>query len=285
METNRPKKFAVTSRTPPYEPSRRASPRFLIHKAFSSVSQVSSESHRLFIGAKARKQIFDHIGWGKRTDRNIVEQGGILLGQVFRDELQELTYGIVEAAAPGNLAKGSSAFLEMTHETWKEMLDSVDEMLLQNPDQKLQVIGWYHTHPNELSVFMSGTDLATQRRLFFHDWQFAIVMNPHHQKWKAFFGANAMECKGFVLHENQEEGDGNEPPVFADDVKSQDSLNSLQSAEERNAASVNQVRASNRSFDNNEINPKTLKWILLAFGLVILILLILQVISLAPRIL
>lgn len=194
------KKFEITSCTPPYEPVQQKKPSFrIIQDHDSYIEYTHSKSHTLFITGEAMKQIFNHIEWGKRTGHNIVEQGGILLGQVFRDENKKLTYGIAETAIAGWLAKGSSVHLDITHETWKQMLDSADEILKENPEKNLQVIGWYHTHPNELSVFMSGTDQSTQSRLFSHDWQFAIVLNPHKQIWKAFYGMNADECRGFVI--------------------------------------------------------------------------------------
>lgn len=198
----RQKKFEVTSYTPPYEPVRRNKPSFkVIQDHDSYIEYAHSKSHTFFITGEAMAQLFDHIGWGRRTERNRVEQGGILLGQVFRDDNKKLTYAIAEAAIAGSLAIGSSAYLDMTHETWKQMLDSVDEILNENPEGNLQVIGWYHTHPNDLSVFMSGTDQSTQRRLFSHDWQFALVLNPHKKIWKAFYGINAEECRGFVIDE------------------------------------------------------------------------------------
>lgn len=194
------KKFEITNYTPPYEPVQRKKPSFrVIQDHDSYIEYAHSKSHTLLITDEAMKQIFNHIEWGKRTRRNVVEQGGILLGQVFRDENKKSTYGIVEAAIAGRLAKGSSAHLDMTHETWKQMLDSADEILNENPGKTFPVIGWYHTHPNELWVYMSETDQSTQRRLFSHDWQFAIVLNPHKQIWKAFYGMNADECRGFVI--------------------------------------------------------------------------------------
>jgi proteasome lid subunit RPN8/RPN11 len=222
METIQPrKKFSITGCTPPYEPAQRTIPRFKVRGAYNSnLSSGYSKSHLLYLTNKAKEQIFNHIGWGRRTERNLVEQGGILLGHVFRNENEELTYGIVEVAIAGSLAKASSASLELTHETWKEMLDSVDEILNQNPQENLQVIGWYHTHPNNLSVFMSGTDQSTQRRLFFHDWQFAIVINPHKRIWRAFYGMNADECRGFVIEGIQDsESDYFPENLSADDVE------------------------------------------------------------------
>jgi proteasome lid subunit RPN8/RPN11 len=113
-------------------------------------------------------------------------------------------------------AKGSSVHLEMTHDTWKEMLDSADKLLEQSPQRELQIIGWYHTHPNGLQVFMSGTDRDTQSRMFAHDWQFAVVLNPQKQRWRAFFGHTARECKGYVIADEEgEESDAKLLPAVA----------------------------------------------------------------------
>jgi hypothetical protein len=236
MEVTQPrKKFTVTSCTPPYEPAQRTKPRYKVRPDYNSnTSHGHSESHQLYITNKAMHQIFNHIGWGERTERNVVEQGGILLGHVFRDENKELTYGFVEAALAGSLAKASSASLELTHETWKQMLDSVDEILEQEPQKNLQVIGWYHTHPNNLQVFMSCTDQATQHRLFSHDWQFAVVMNPHKRIWKAFYGMNANECRGFVIEGKRQDSQSDYfPERLAADYVEQSEQNSIEEPKQK----------------------------------------------------
>jgi proteasome lid subunit RPN8/RPN11 len=79
------------------------------------------------------------------------------------------------------------------------MIDKLDLINEDNQEDELQVIGWYHTHPGRLSVFMSGTDLNTQSKMFSMVWQFAIVLNPQKQLWRAFSGSKAKECKGYML--------------------------------------------------------------------------------------
>jgi len=193
-------KFEIKDFKPPYSPVETKKTHLLIVKDLNSqykkyrCREDFSRDYEFYLTMNAFCEIKQHIGWGKRTDENRVEQGGILLGHAFRDTEKNLTYAIAEQAIPGRLAIGNAAYLEVTHETWKEMLDDVDRLGAQ-----LQVIGWYHTHPNDLAVFMSGTDRATQERLFGNDWQFAIVLNPHKQIWRAFYGANSCECRGHVL--------------------------------------------------------------------------------------
>ncbi|OLE52069.1 MAG: hypothetical protein AUG51_19950 [Acidobacteria bacterium 13_1_20CM_3_53_8] len=196
------KRFEIINAVPPYQPSERAEPVLkLIENLASSYDKDCVESHKLYITLGAMEQIAHHIGWGEYTKENLNEQGGILLGEVFTDSTRQIVYGVVSAAIAGASAKGSSASLEMSHRTWKEMLDATEAIKAREPDRGLQVIGWYHTHPNNLSVFMSGTDRATQSRLFSRDWQFALVLNPHIRDWRAFFGRDATQCRGFVAEE------------------------------------------------------------------------------------
>lgn len=209
------KKFEVVSTGSPYQPREEAVPPFrTLGGAGSNCESGAGESHRLYLTREAMGHIHSHIGWRQVTSHNCVEQGGILLGQAFRDSTRGITYGVVSAAVAGLSARGSSVHLEMTHDTWKEMLDSADRLLEQSPHKELQVIGWYHTHPNGLDVYMSGTDRDTQSRMFAQDWQFAIVLNPQKQRWRAFYGREAQECKGYVIADEDEPAGVN--PAAAD---------------------------------------------------------------------
>jgi proteasome lid subunit RPN8/RPN11 len=210
------KKFEIVNSDPPYQPRKRAEPTFkTVEELNSNWEGGCSGSHRLYFTAEAMSHVGSHVGWGKMTQHNCIEQGGILLGQAFRDVASGITYGVVSAAVAGISARGSSVHLEMTHETWKEMLDSADRLLEQSPQRELQVIGWYHTHPNGLQVFMSGTDRDTQSRMFAHDWQFAVVLNPQKRRWRAFFGRDAQECRGYVIADDERQGVDAEPPSDA----------------------------------------------------------------------
>jgi proteasome lid subunit RPN8/RPN11 len=190
-------KFEIKESHPPYLPKDKNQPDFLVDGKLNSDyrnDELGSLTHQFYLTKTAFDAIAQHIEWGRRTEQNIVEQGGILLGEVFRDPQTKITYAVAEHAIPGRSARGTPGYIEMTHETWKEMYDHADRL-----NTELPIIGWYHTHPNSLDVFMSGTDRATQARVFKHDWQFAIVLNPHKTIWRAFYGENSSECRGYVL--------------------------------------------------------------------------------------
>ena len=200
LEITLTRKFEITELSKVYEPEEKE------HSEFNTISYLDSSfsgneniRHTLYIGKQSREQIFSHIGWGENFPKNQVEQGGIMLGHSFIDKKKNLIYGVVKHAITGESARGSAAYLALNHQTWKEIIDQVDELLDTNPEENYQVIGWYHTHPNSLSVFMSGTDKATQSHIFNKIWQFAIVLNPQKKIWRAFFGENSIECQGFMM--------------------------------------------------------------------------------------
>ena len=197
MTASTKKTFQIVETTPPYLPTVATLPQG--RNLSPSDFRGSCQTYQLYIEPRATSEIFERIAWGKSSPVNRVEQGGILLGYARRDEATGMTFGIVENAIAGDSAIVTSAYLKMNHATWKKMIDRVDMMLDSNPNKDLQIIGWYHTHPNQLDVFMSETDVGTQMRFFSNDWQFAIVLNPHKKLWRAFHGKNAEECKGFLI--------------------------------------------------------------------------------------
>ncbi|PTX61108.1 JAB1/Mov34/MPN/PAD-1 ubiquitin protease [Kordia periserrulae] len=168
-------------------------------KEIISNTQKIDTKNSLYISSSAKENIFSHIGWGKDISSNSVEQGGLLIGHSYKNRSDNSIIGHVEVAIPATTAKGSMTYLEFNHATWKMMMDKLDAINEATIERDLQIIGWYHTHPGRLSVFMSGTDMNTQRKMFSKEWQFAIVLNPQKQFWRAFNGRNAEECNGYML--------------------------------------------------------------------------------------
>jgi len=193
------KKFQITSSTQSYQIQSKKIPEFHIEdKSYYNLSQITATNYHLFITRDTKNKIDNHIFWGERNEINANEQGGILLGEVYQDPDKKIIFGIADDAIPARSARGSGAYLEMSHETWKQMIDRVDH-LIESQNKKIQIIGWYHTHPNSLDVFMSHTDKSTQRQMFHNDWQFAIVLNPHKRIWQVFQGKYSKPCNGNIV--------------------------------------------------------------------------------------
>jgi len=194
------KKFLITKVISEYTPIEKEYISFETNNILDALSNQSDDKVKIYITEAASQQILKHISWGEDTGENKNEQGGILVGNVYIDKEKNIQYAIVEQAIAGLSAKGSSAYIEFGHEVWKEMIDMVDVYLEENPDKSVQIIGWYHTHPRNLGVFMSHTDINTQKLHFNKNWHYAIVLNPQKKIWKAFYGEQAHECLGYFMN-------------------------------------------------------------------------------------
>ena len=160
-------------------------------------SAAGGNEHQLVFKPHAVQRLKQAIAWGSQTHENVTEQQGILLGQVYESPSGYL--GVVEEILLSG-AVGTEVYVESSHSQWFEMERQMDA-LNESRSRKLVKVGWWHTHPN-MSVFMSGTDRATQAGYFYEDWQFAAVLNPQGQKWAAFIGADATPCAGYFLNYN-----------------------------------------------------------------------------------
>ncbi len=200
--SKRKKKFVINENIPGYKPIERElkieddETEDFIYSCIKSESTNSYDNKKvIYVNPFAKHQLFEHIGWGNNESTiNKVEQGGLLLGNVYYDKNKDIQYALVERIVMGLSAKSNSVHLEMDHNTWSEMISQVDEILEEQNNEHLNIIGWYHTHPNHLEVFMSPTDKNTQASFFNQDWHYSIVLNPHRKIYKAFNGKNADEC-------------------------------------------------------------------------------------------
>jgi proteasome lid subunit RPN8/RPN11 len=60
------------------------------------------------------------------------------------------------------------------------------------------VVGWFHSHPG-LGVFLSGTDLRTQRDCFGAEWQIAVVLDPQRREFGVFAGPDGAPARRQTL--------------------------------------------------------------------------------------
>ncbi len=115
------------------------------------------------------------------------EQGGVLVGQAYFDPEEERYFTLVKVAIPALETEGTPVHLQFTPESWKYISGMIEEA---HPDQV--IVGWYHSHPG-LSVFMSGTDRATQKAFFNHPWNLAVVVDPLQRQTGWFSGEDCLD--------------------------------------------------------------------------------------------
>ncbi len=158
-----------------------------------------TESPGLYLLPNALQAIQAHIDWGRSTEANAREQGGLLIGRAYLDPQTGEPYAVIEHALEARTTDVSAASIAFTHDTWADLMARVDRLPPPSEGPPWRIIGWYHTHPNNIGVFMSGTDRRTQQDLFPGPDRFAVVLNPQRQRWQAFRGAECVECEAVAF--------------------------------------------------------------------------------------
>jgi COP9 signalosome complex subunit 5 len=97
-----------------------------------------------------------------------IEVMGLMQGKV-----EERTFVVVDAFG---LCEGTEVSVQPKDEDYEYIIDYTSS-LKEKGIRKEKVIGWYHSHPG-LGVFLSGTDVSTQRFQQQMDPYLAIVIDP-----------------------------------------------------------------------------------------------------------
>lgn len=95
---------------------------------------------------------------------------GVLVGDVCEDE--EGVFVHVRASIRGGATDHGSTHVTFTHETWNEI-----HSVLQRDYPRLQIVGWYHSHPG-FGVEFSEMDKFIQENFFPAPCQFALLTDP-----------------------------------------------------------------------------------------------------------
>ncbi len=151
-----------------------------------------SDAGVILFTPQAQEELDRHIQWGRLTNRNHVEQLGLMIGRVCRDEETGAYYAVCERLVPVDQGRGTGTFFKASHEVGYASIEKAHSIMKQS-DNGSQLIGWYHTHPLDLTVFISGVDDGNHKTIFDHPWQFAVVLNPQRRVFKAFVGLEHME--------------------------------------------------------------------------------------------
>ncbi|MFB2876467.1 Mov34/MPN/PAD-1 family protein [Floridanema aerugineum] len=147
---------------------------------FTNERGISDQYTEVYIREDALEDLKTHLKSNLR-----VEQGGILFGNAYSDPHYGIYVEITAAvAAPKTIGTGAS--LEFTSDSWLSIMNYARS---QHPQEN--IVGWYHSHPN-LGVFMSGTDMNTQRAFFHHPWCLSIVCDPVRKQIGYFLGERAI---------------------------------------------------------------------------------------------
>lgn len=159
----------------------------------------------VFSSQTAKTLLRDTIGWGRYDfPRSRKEQGGWLIGRHFSDD-----HGCIMKSEVLYILEAQTDVREPGYIEWSALEDirlqraffEIRRTLAEtDPDaaQNIELIGWWHTHPNRLSVFLSSTDQSTICTKFNKPGHYSVVLNPHRKIWRVFAGPDAVEIHGFM---------------------------------------------------------------------------------------
>lgn len=178
----------------------------------------ASKNIKIVFEPSAVNLLFESIGWGRKYKRDDVEQAGILVGNYYRDSSDriDLIWGDVIAVVPAasELVNASFEKIDITTAAWKKMYDDAAVYRTEN----LQILGWYHTHLDEVGTRFSSVDTITQRKAFTYEYSFGVVFNPNQEKWSAFYGPNSTECIGELIFDEALEVKYGKPKIMINQV-------------------------------------------------------------------
>jgi len=144
------------------EAAAKEDPEYYRHARISSLALL-----KLLLHARSAC-IGDFYYKSKPKDNKTLEVMGMLLGKTDGNTF------IVLDTIP--IKKGDEASVQLNDDDYEYIVESCEKM--KKVGRMEDVIGWYHSHPG-LEVFMSGTDIRTQRiQQQFQDPYLSIVIDP-----------------------------------------------------------------------------------------------------------
>lgn len=152
--------------------------------------QLSNNRMSVFVKCEAEDQLIHHLSIDPYN-----ETGGVLVGQAYfcPDTKNHYTEIVGSIAAPYTV--GNRVHFQFTPECWQAILSHQKQYF-----PRTTIVGWYHSHPGH-GIFLSGTDLNTQRLCFKEIWQIAVVYDPLRREIGYFYGASGKTIDAISLQE------------------------------------------------------------------------------------
>jgi len=126
---------------------------------------MANEALRVAISRSAYASLVGHA-----RESLDVEVCGVLVGEMCEDDRG--VFLSIEGFLPGTKAREGGTHVTFTQETWTEIHGAKEKRY-----PKLQIVGWYHTHPG-FGVEFSEMDLFVQKNFFSAAGQIAYVIDP-----------------------------------------------------------------------------------------------------------
>lgn len=180
-----------------YQPTRKNLREFIQEKQqrileYSNIDllyrQISHEPMTVFVERQAESQLIQHLSIDRST-----ETGGVVVGEAYFCPETRKHYTEIVGSIAATHTVGNAVHFQFTPECWSSIFRNQKQYY---PGST--IVGWYHSHPGH-GIFLSGTDLNTQRLSFNKIWQIAVVFDPQRREIGYFYSANGIRIEPIYL--------------------------------------------------------------------------------------
>jgi len=180
-----------------YQPTRKNIREFIQEKQqrileYSNIDllyrQISHEPMTVFVERQAESQLIQHLSIDRST-----ETGGVVVGEAYFCPETRKHYTEIVGSIAATHTVGNAVHFQFTPECWSSIFRNQKQYY---PGST--IVGWYHSHPGH-GIFLSGTDLNTQRLSFNKIWQIAVVFDPQRREIGYFYSANGIRIEPIYL--------------------------------------------------------------------------------------
>ncbi|MEZ2239164.1 Mov34/MPN/PAD-1 family protein [Microcoleus sp.] len=150
--------------------------------------QLSVQEMSVFVQQEAVDQLIHHLSVDPYN-----ETGGVLVGHGYWCPERRIHYTEIVGSIPASYTIGNRVHFQFTRECWQEIFQTQKQDF-----PSTTIVGWYHSHPGH-GIFLSGTDLNTQRLSFKQIWQIAVVYDSLRHDIGFFYGADGQRISPISL--------------------------------------------------------------------------------------
>ncbi len=148
--------------------------KWLNHEEQAKCSDLEPSCKPLYISKTAEEKMRNHA---TSSVPKKLEVMGLMLGQAFTH--QGVEYTVVRDVATTDL-DASSTRVRFRRDGFEKLFTSLDDVGFDHI-----VTGWYHSHPGH-GIFMSPTDVDTQKSMFSSSFHRAVVIDPVNKEIGAY---------------------------------------------------------------------------------------------------
>jgi proteasome lid subunit RPN8/RPN11 len=156
--------------------------------------EISSQSMSVFVEREAVSKLIQHLSHDPYN-----ETGGVVVCQAYFCPKSKKYYTEIVASIAAPYTVGNRVHFQFTPECWQAIFSTQKQDF-----PGTTIVGWYHSHPGH-GIFLSGTDLNTQRLSFKQIWQIAVVYDPLRKEIGFFYGAEGKRIEPIYLEKSSQQ--------------------------------------------------------------------------------